>query len=327
LESRGLHISETYGFHYERVRALDVLAELERERGDFELAFDFARRAREAERAASQASAKTQLRYHQVLLDVERVEERSRELVRANQRLHTANARLAEANREIREIVGIAAHDLRNPLFGVVAEAELALMTLDELSSEEIREHFQYIVEAGQRLSETLDDLLETSALDEGARDLDLSPCDGAEILEEVVRMHRGRARQKSMELVVEVRESGLVLADATALHELLANIVSNALKFTPPGGGVRAVYGVDPGDASRMVLSVSDDGPGISASDQERLFGKFQRLTARPTGSEHSTGLGLYIVRKLVEAMHGEVWCVSELGEGATFHVSLPRS
>ena len=73
------------------------------------------------------------------------------------------------------------------------------------------------------------------------------------------------------------------------------------------------------------MLCVIKDQGPGLSSMDQEKLFGKFTRLTAQPTGGEHSTGLGLFIVKKLVEAMRGEVWCESEIGHGAQFSVSFP--
>jgi signal transduction histidine kinase len=75
------------------------------------------------------------------------------------------------------------------------------------------------------------------------------------------------------------------------------------------------------------LCLEVADEGPGISEEDKKRLFAKFARLSARPTGGEHSTGLGLSIVKKLVEAMNGRVWCESELGNGATFILVLPAS
>jgi len=76
---------------------------------------------------------------------------------------------------------------------------------------------------------------------------------------------------------------------------------------------------------ASLVRCEVQDEGPGLSPQDQQRLFGKFARLSAKPTGGEHSTGLGLSIVKKTVEAMNGKVWCESELGRGATFSVELP--
>jgi signal transduction histidine kinase len=118
-----------------------------------------------------------------------------------------------------------------------------------------------------------------------------------------------------------------IVLADKQAFWQVLDNFISNAVKYSPRGKNVwvRTLSRRD--ESGNLVgrLEVQDEGPGISESDMKKLFGKFARLSARPTGGEHSTGLGLSIVKKMVEAMNGKVWCESELGKGATFIVELP--
>jgi signal transduction histidine kinase len=101
-----------------------------------------------------------------------------------------------------------------------------------------------------------------------------------------------------------------------------LSNIISNAVKYSPHG---KNVYVRMKASNEEIRIEVQDEGPGISADDMKKLFGKFARLSARPTGGEHSTGLGLSIVKKMVEAMNGKVWCESEVGKGATFIVDLP--
>ena len=105
---------------------------------------------------------------------------------------------------------------------------------------------------------------------------------------------------------------------------QVLENLVSNAVKYSPPGKNIFVRLKRLPAAAR---CEVQDEGPGLSAEDQKKLFGKFARLSAKPTGGEHSTGLGLSIVKKMVEAMKGQVWCESEPGKGATFIVSLPAS
>src|SRR6185503_1684557 len=105
---------------------------------------------------------------------------------------------------------------------------------------------------------------------------------------------------------------------------QVLENLVSNAVKYSPPGKNifVRLLHSVE-----SVLYEVQDEGPGLSAEDQKKLFGKFARLGAKTTGGEHSTGLGLSIVKKMVEAMNGKVWCESELGSGATFIVEFPTT
>ena len=97
---------------------------------------------------------------------------------------------------------------------------------------------------------------------------------------------------------------------------------MSNAVKYSPPGKNIHVRLKKLP---EVIRCEVQDEGPGLSAEDQKKLFGKFARLSAKPTGGEHATGLGLSIVKKLVEAMNGQVWCESEPGEGAKFVVQLP--
>ena len=105
---------------------------------------------------------------------------------------------------------------------------------------------------------------------------------------------------------------------------QVLENLVSNAVKYSPPG---KNIFVRLKRHAEAVRVEVQDEGPGLSAEDQKKLFGKFARLSAKPTGGEHSTGLGLSIVKKMVEAMNGRVWCESELGRGATFIVEFPTT
>jgi signal transduction histidine kinase len=106
--------------------------------------------------------------------------------------------------------------------------------------------------------------------------------------------------------------------------HQVLDNLISNAVKYSPLGKNImiRLLQ-----NETYIRCEIQDEGPGLSEADKKKLFGKFNRLTARPTAGEHSTGLGLFIVKKLLEAMGGRVWCESELGHGATFIVEFPRS
>jgi signal transduction histidine kinase len=105
---------------------------------------------------------------------------------------------------------------------------------------------------------------------------------------------------------------------------QVLENLVSNAVKYSPPGN---AIFVRLKKHTQGVRIEVQDQGPGLSAEDQKKLFGKFARLSAKPTGGEYSTGLGLSIVKKMVEAMNGKVWCEGELGQGATFIVEFPTA
>jgi two-component system sensor histidine kinase/response regulator len=133
-------------------------------------------------------------------------------------------------------------------------------------------------------------------------------------------------ARAKAIRIELEVPGEGLpALADATHLREILENLISNAIKFTPPGPPERHLWIRARREATMAILEVQDQGPGFTDQDKLKAFESFARLSARPTGGEDSTGLGLSIVKRLVEAMGGTVVLASVAGEGATFRIELP--
>jgi two-component system sensor histidine kinase/response regulator len=141
-----------------------------------------------------------------------------------------------------------------------------------------------------------------------------------------VVQQHRESAKRKQLVIQTALEGNGaLVQADAAALNQVLDNLVSNAIKFSPPGKQIRVTV-CSPG-TRHVECQVQDEGPGFTEGDKARMFRRYARLSARPTGSEPSTGLGLSIVKKLVLAMHGELSCESTPGNGATFAFRLPRA
>jgi two-component system sensor histidine kinase/response regulator len=141
-----------------------------------------------------------------------------------------------------------------------------------------------------------------------------------------VVQQHREAAKRKQLVFQTALEGDGaLVQADPAALNQVLDNLLSNAIKFSPPGKQIRVAV-CSPG--TRYVeCQVQDEGPGFKEDDRTRMFRRYARLSARPTGGEPSTGLGLSIVKKLVLAMHGELACASTPGNGATFTFRLPRA
>jgi signal transduction histidine kinase len=144
-----------------------------------------------------------------------------------------------------------------------------------------------------------------------------------APVADHVADRHTARAVAKEIALVrVYPDAPTLVHADKKFTKEILDNLISNALKFSPHGRTV--TLRVEPSPEG-VVLSVEDQGPGLTEEDRRRLFGRFARLSARPTGGETSTGLGLSIVKHMVEAMGGRIWVDSEPGRGAAFRVALP--
>ena len=113
------------------------------------------------------------------------------------------------------------------------------------------------------------------------------------------------------------------MFSDAVASKQIFDNLISNAVKFAPINSSVNITLSQT---NNSILFSVKDNGPGLTEKDKKSLFKRFSKLSAKPTGGEHSTGLGLSIVKKLVEKLRGKVWCESEFGAGAEFIVELPR-
>ncbi len=234
-------------------------------------------------------------------------------------KLEVSNNELAHLNQEKNDFLGIAAHDLKNPLTVIIGSAELVKLNLPPDQTAKLSAN---IVGAGQRMSQLITALLDANAIEQGRFTSNLERCDLRTLAVECVANNQPHATRKQIVITTEEGEPAWARADRAATMQVLDNLISNALKFSPPKTTV-TVRTHSENDC--VFVAVKDHGPGISEADHTRLFGKYVRLTARPTGGETSTGLGLSIVKKLAEAMHGTVYCQSVLGEGARFILRLP--
>ena len=244
-----------------------------------------------------------------------------------NHLLSSKNEQLEHLNAEKTTMMGIVAHDLKNPIAAVRNLASLILAdTTDPEATTTISTH---IVRASNQMLDLVINLLDNNRLEEGAMNFHIVAMDIAPSLESIVQRYQARAAEKSISLVfTQDGASSLALVDELAVTQVFDNIISNALKYSPHGKNVFIRLNTS---NNAVRVEVQDEGQGISSEDMKKLFGKFARLSARPTGGEHSTGLGLSIVKKMVEAMNGKVWCESEVGDGlpsgATFIVELPSA
>jgi signal transduction histidine kinase len=172
---------------------------------------------------------------------------------------------------------------------------------------------------------EMVQNLLDTNAIERGQLKPKVSPCDLTDLVQTVVESFRSHAEAKQQMIKLTTNGDRIVaLADPTLTVQVLENLISNAVKYSPVERTIQV--GLTATEDS-VRCEVRDEGPGLSKEDQQRLFEKFARLSARPTGGEPSVGLGLSIVKKMVESMGGQVFCESELGKGATFIVELPST
>ncbi|MBD1210575.1 MAG: tetratricopeptide repeat protein [Ignavibacteria bacterium] len=247
------------------------------------------------------------------------------ELSRINSELDARNETLRELHREKNEFLGIVAHDLKNPLASIRLTADMLQRFSAKMSDAEKDERLKHISLIVERMMVIITNLLNDNALETRLLAVSITTVNVSEVVAMLVHEYKERATAKSIALHAALPMSPLYAqADSTMLYTVLENLLSNALKFSPPHTSVR--LSIEAGDEQCRIL-VKDEGPGLSDDDRRLLFGKFIRLSARPTGGEHSTGLGLSIVKKMVGAMRGRVWCESELGRGATFIVELPKN
>jgi signal transduction histidine kinase len=253
------------------------------------------------------------------------IEHTNQRLDEMNQALYEQNANLEQVNHEKEEILNIVVHDLKNPISAVHGLAELFQAGIVEPDQTAVVA--EQIVHTSERMLELVMNLLDVSRLESGAMHFRAVGFDIVSMIDGTLMQYRVAANAKHITFQEEYQHEVMhALADEQAVMQVLDNLISNAVKYSPHGKQifVRAVgRAVNSADVVR--IEVQDEGEGISPEDMTRLFGKFARLSARPTGGEHSTGLGLSIVKQMVEAMNGRVWCESEAGKGATFIVELP--
>ncbi|TAE29894.1 MAG: hypothetical protein EAZ92_05640 [Candidatus Kapaibacterium sp.] len=242
-----------------------------------------------------------------------------------NQELLQVNATLQMLNMEKSEMLGIVSHDLKNPIGGVRGLAEL--MQQGYIASEQIPLIATQIVETSDRMFDLVSNLLDMNQLETGQMPFNIITVNMALILGFTVKSFQITAQNKGIHLHLDIEPMLFPIhADERAMMQVLENIISNAIKYSPLGKSIR-IRAFNEDATNSVRIEVQDQGQGLTEEDKRKLFGKFTRLSARPTGGEHSTGLGLSIVKRLVEAMNGQVWCESEYGHGATFILRFLRT
>jgi signal transduction histidine kinase/ligand-binding sensor domain-containing protein len=244
------------------------------------------------------------------------------DITRQKEEIEKKNTELQELNTEKSHIISIVAHDLRNPLTSALTMTGL-LRSNESEPDEDIQQYVNTIEKSLGRMNEMIIRLLDIKKLEERIFDLRLERINLEKIIREVNRNLLPEIERKKIRIKIESEELyANVDRDYTA--QIFENLLSNAIKFSPPEKNVYVRLTKENGIAR---TEIKDEGPGLTTEDMNKLFGKFQRLSARPTGGEHSTGLGLSIVKKYVEAMKGRVWCESEPGKGANFIVEFSRA
>jgi signal transduction histidine kinase len=248
------------------------------------------------------------------------VEERTHELLSKAEALTIANERLRELDQLKSEFVSLVSHELRAPLTNMRGAIELMQDSCPGLNATCSR-MFNIVTEQIGRLGRMVSNVLNVSHIESGGLSLNFASVDIVQItdmaIDEIaIRQTNHIFRRPGGTVHLQV------WADADRLYEVVANLVDNAAKYSPPHSEVVLEVQAKNHEA---IISVSDSGPGIPIDEQDHIFEKFHRLDTGDAKETYGYGLGLYLCRRLVEAMGGRIWVESEPGHGATFHFALP--
>jgi len=245
---------------------------------------------------------------------------------KAQQELRAKKEAAEAAYKAKGELLAVASHDLKNPLASIagLAQIMLEMKKADPQAGEQDVQFLQSIFEASSHMSEVVKGILANEGLEQTGLHVAAESIDLSSLCDELMKFSEPAARRKGISVVCDVTPGIRFHGDRTRLREAFDNYVSNAIKYSPAGKTVTVRLKALP-ESGQIEFGVQDQGPGLTEDDKQKLFAKFKKLSARPTGGESSTGLGLSIVKMIVEMHGGTVGCDSEHGRGAYFWARLP--
>ncbi len=263
-------------------------------------------------------------------VDADEVEQLRSGMLRLNNDLNNLSRELQKSNAELKRLndlknqfLGMAAHDLRNPIGVVMAYSEFLLDEAIDALTEEQAEFVRIIRDSSEFMLRLLNDLLDITRIESGRLSLEFIPTDFADFIRRNVALNRVLAEKKGTAIVLQVHERIPEIAiDQSKIEQVLNNLISNAVKYSPARTTVHIDVFLSGG---QVTVAVKDEGPGIPPEDVKLLFKPFSVASTRATGGEKSTGLGLAIVRRIVAGHLGKIWVDTEVGRGSIFYFTLP--
>lgn len=250
------------------------------------------------------------------------ISQQALEIQQQNQSLSRQNQLLQKVNEEKQQIIGVVSHDLKGPFNRIFALIQLLHLS-DQEMSESQKEYIGKIHQIAIDGLNMVKNLLDARKLDEQDVALSMQAINLTSFVASFVKNYSTLAEKKKIKLQYSPAPETTIMADRLYLSRIMDNLLSNAIKFSQPDK--RVVVSIE--ETNNLVnLSIQDEGPGISAEDQKKLYTKYQRLTSRPTGGESSTGLGLAIVKTLVEKMNGIIRYDGGPGKSSKFTIAFPR-
>ncbi len=244
------------------------------------------------------------------------------EVSKYNSELELKNNKLIELDNEKNEFLGIVAHDLKNPISAISLYSHSIREYAESDYTEGIVNYADMIDSTISSMITLIKDLLDINALESGKLNLELDIYDISSIIFETEYTFKPLASKKQINIISSYDKDLNIKIDYTRIGQILNNLVSNAIKFSAPSKNI--YLKAEKNSNNKVIISVKDEGQGIKPEEMNKLFKKFSRLSAKPTGNESSTGLGLSIAYKLTKQMSGSIWCESEVGVGTTFFLEF---
>jgi signal transduction histidine kinase len=267
------------------------------------------------------------------------LEQQNRELARQRQQIHQQNLQLQEVSRLKSEFLATMSHELRTPLNAIIGFSQILLNRSNNPLSQVQRDMLDRVLANGRNLLELINDILAFSKIEAGRLALEPESIDLAQLVNQTSEELRSLADRKALQLQVDIDLSNpQIVNDAARLREVLVNLISNAIKFTERGFVLMLVTDSLPDELpehdlaednlakDKILISVTDTGCGISAHEQTHIFEPFRQADQKVTRKHSGTGLGLAITYSLIKMMQGEITLDSEVDQGSTFKVEIPR-
>lgn len=243
------------------------------------------------------------------------------ELVNIQRELNKSNNKLAKLNDQKNELIGIAAHDLRNPLGVIGGYIKFVKGTSDNLSEQQLQ-MLDKAIETTDKMTGMLEELLDISELESGKVVLHISEVDINTLLKEDVELNQVIADRKGISIHYSSPGSTILQIDAPKVEQVINNFISNAIKYSHENTQICVAL---EREEKEIRVSVRDEGQGIPENELHKVFEPFETTSVKATGGEKSTGLGLAITKKVVEAHQGHIGVKSEIGVGTEFYFTLP--
>ena len=248
---------------------------------------------------------------------------KNKEISQVVEKVQQQNIQLSNLNEDKNRYIGMVAHDLRNPLGSVLNYAEIILEEMGEITINEQNEILNLIIMAANEMITMVNDTLDCTAIERGHLKLNMRESCLATLIKRRLHICHYRAEIKRIQISHQLEFTHTLIIDENRIAQVLDNLLVNAIKFSASNTEIKVKLQLK--DCNSVMISIQDQGPGITHSEIDNIFGEFKTTSNKSTNCEKSVGLGLAIVKKIIDEHHGQITVESEVGKGTTFYILLP--